>query len=360
VKVLIVHPGVPIYGGAEVVIANLIRYLNEKGISNTYLTTRLNDGMKKALGDTDIIISGNRTGTRVEEVFFLWKGVHAHLSNYDVVNAHNFPAHISVFPSRKPTVWMCNEPPEMFTSLLRKPVEALGRFVARNWIQYTVVSDEVNAEAFKTLYGFRPEIIHYGIDYEFFLEGGGQRDVDNFTILHVGSLTPYKNQLQSIKVVEELAGRIPNIRLVLAGWGQQNYVGSLKKYVEDKRIKDRVVFAGNLAREEVRNLYHTCDVLLHPIGPQGGWLTPFEALCANLPVVTSREFTASYIIERENIGIVTDNYTVAIWDIYQKPEKYAGIAERGQLWVKDNLGWDKFCEKMVELLFKAAGEKNEL
>lgn len=137
-KVLSVHSGVPIYGGAEMVITRLIHYLNEKGISNTYLTTYLNDGMKRALGDTDIIISENRTEIKVEEVLSLWKGVHAHLPNYDVVNAHNFPAHISVFPSRKPTVWRCNEPPEMFTSLLRKPIETLGIFAARNWVRYTL------------------------------------------------------------------------------------------------------------------------------------------------------------------------------------------------------------------------------
>jgi len=312
--------------------------------------------MRKALGDTDIIISKNRTGTRIEEVLSLWRGVHSCLKDYDVVNAHNFPAHISVFPSRKPTVWMCNEPPEMFSSLVRKPVEAWGRFVARNWIRYAVVSDEVNAEAFETIYGFRPEIIHYGIDYEFFSKGGGRREADKFIVLQVGTLTPFKNQLESIKVVEKLAGRIPNIRLVLAGWGKQNYVDSLKKYIVDKGIEDRVVFTGNLAREEVRDLYHTCDVLLHPIGPQGGWLTPFEALCARTPLVISRGFTGSYLIGKENIGVVTDNYAEVIWDIYQNREKYAEVAERGQSWVKQNLSWDKFGGKMVELLFRAIEE----
>lgn len=47
------------------------------------------------------------------------------------------------------------------------------------------------------------------------------------------------------------------------------------------------------------------------------------------------------------------SFAEAIWDIYQNPEKYAQVAGRGQLWVKDNLGWDKYCGKMVELLFKA-------
>ena len=57
-------------------------------------------------------------------------------------------------------------------------------------------------------------------------------------------------------------------------------------------------------------------------------------------------FIASYFI----------SYAEAIWDIYQNPEKYAEVAERGQLRVKNNLGWDKFCGKMVESLFRPSDD----
>ncbi|MFH1003586.1 MAG: glycosyltransferase family 4 protein [Chloroflexota bacterium] len=352
-RVLIVHPGVPIYGGAEMVIVQLVRYLKRMGIGHSYLTTGLPAGMREALGDTSILISRNRTGTRLNEMAALWRGVHACLGQYDVLNAHNFPAHLALFPARQPAVWMCNEPPEMFSSLVRKPVEALGRFVARNYIRYTVVSDESNARAFEAIYHFRPEIIHYGVDYEFFAAGGGRRDREKFTILQVGTLTPYKNQMASLRAVAELADSIPNIRLVLAGWGQPDYVASLKRYIAERGMEARVVLAGSLNREQVREWYQASDMLLHPIGPQGGWLTPFEALCAGVPVVVSREFNAAYLVQRENLGVVTDDYRQAIWDIYQDRAKYAGVAARGKAWVREHLGWDEYCRRMVALFSRA-------
>jgi len=356
-KVLVVHSNSSIYGGAELVIVRLIQYMNKMDIGNSYLTTRLSATMKEALGDTDIITCGNRIGTRLEEVISLWRGVHSHLGEYDVVSAHNFPSHISIFPSRKPVVWMCNEPPELFSSLARKPIEAFGRYVARKRITSTVVSDEANARIFREIYNYDPEIINYGIDYDFFSEYKKQtNNKTSFIVLHVGTLTPLKNQMASIKTIEALLGRIPDIKLVLAGWGKPDYIALLERYIVDKGLKERVVITGDLDRQKIRELYYTCNVLLQPIGPQGGWLAPFEALCATTPVVTSKEFTASPIIEREEIGIVTGNFAEAILDVYKNPRKHAVIAAKGKIWVRENLGWDNYCVKMIDLLHHAVGE----
>jgi len=114
-----------------------------------------------------------------------------------------------------------------------------------------------------------------------------------------------------------------------------------------------IIFTGPLNRGEIRDLYHACDVFLHPIKPQGGWLAPFEALCAKKPIVVSPEMSASEIIKREKIGIVTDNYPEAIIEIYRNMNKYFEIGERGGEWVKTNLSWDVFCQKNLNIFQKA-------
>jgi len=118
-----------------------------------------------------------------------------------------------------------------------------------------------------------------------------------------------------------------------------------------------VVFTNQINREEVRDLYHACDVLLHPIKPQGGWLSPFEALCAQKLIIVSPEMSASDIIEKEKIGIVTDNYTEAIIKIYKNVDEYANMRERGREWVKNNLNWDTFCQKNLNIFQKASKPK---
>ncbi len=364
-RVLIVNSGMYVYGGAEILIVKLANYMSGKGIKNALLTTSIIPEMANDLKETEIIIQ-KKSNVPHGEMLALNKGIHNNLNNFDIINVHNYPAELSIFPYNKPTVWMCNEPilylmpssPSIASKLMKKLNLTFDRFVVQHYIRKVVVGDEFNAERFKKIYGLYPEIINYGIDYEFFStqDKGKMSDRfnlnNNFVILQVGMLQPFKNQMESIKTIEMLKERIPNIRLVLAGWGLREYEDFLKKYVKEKELEENVIFTGHLDKECLRDLYHTCDVLLHPIKSQGGWLSPFEALCAKMPIVVSPEMTASNIIRREKIGIVTDSYVEAIWDIYNNPEKHHEMSESGKKWVINNLSWEKYSEKMVDLFIK--------
>lgn len=374
-RVLIVNPGIFAYGGAELLIVRLANYMTKRGIENAFLTTTIPPVMEKDLDRTRILIQKvpNIPLGEIRELLALHRGVKNNLDNFDVINVHNYPAELSVYPYDKPVVWMCNEPflylmsfESSLTLKLRTKIKLIfDKYVVRNYIKNVVVADGFNAERFRKIYGFNPEIINYGIDYEFFSCGGrmglsDRFDLDNsFSVLQVGMLQPFKNQMESIRTIEKLKERIPNIKLILAGWGLPAYEELLKKYVREKGLEKNVIFTGHLNKESVRDLYHACDVLLHPIKPQGGWLSPFEALCAGLPIVVSKEMTASDIIRKENIGVVTDNYVEAILEVYNNPEKYKKTAEKGKEWVIKHLSWEKYCEKMVNLFTKVYQERNK-
>lgn len=365
-KVLIVSPGMYIYGGAELVIVRLANYLSGKGIENAILTTSMAGDIKKDLINTKIILSPlskNLPFVTLKEIAALYKGIRKFAKEFDVINVHNYPSEIALFRNNGNTVWMCNEPPEaawagykpsLLSSLIKKPLLAFDRFVVRRFVKKTVVSDEFNRTRFYRIYSVMPKIIHYGIDFEFFsqpLDNAGVKDKwqlhNAFIVLHVGMLTQYKNQLESIKAIEALQDRIPDIKLILAGFGDGGYEAELKNYVNKRGLKDKVIFTGHITRNDVRGLYQTADVLLHPIKSQGGWLAPFEALCSGKIVIVSRDMTAADLIAKDNIGIVTDDFTGAILDVYKDNSKYLRQAQAGKQWVKENLNWDRFCEKMV-------------
>ena len=372
-RVLIVYPKFFIYGGAELVIVKLANYLTKKDIQNAILTTSMLPEIEKDLLETKIIIQEKpRIPFGIlgfKEILALRKGVHNNLNNFDVINVHNYPAELSIFPLYKPTVWMCNEPPEVvlrlslepspFLKLAKRAILKFDKFVVRHYIKNVIVADEFNAKRFEKLYGLKPEIINYGIDYEFFSQGDSEKAKkkyslnNNFIILQVGMLTPFKNQIESIKTIEKLKDKIPHLKLILAGWAEKEYNLKLEKYTREKNLGEYVISTGQLDRGEIRDLYHACDMLLHPIKPQGGWLAPFEALCAKKPIVVSPEMSASEIIKREKIGIVTDNYPEAIIEIYRNMNKYFEIGERGGEWVKTNLSWDVFCQKNLNVFQKA-------
>jgi glycosyltransferase involved in cell wall biosynthesis len=386
-RVLIVHPEIIVYGGAELLIVKLANYMTKKGIENAILTTSITPEVEKDLEGTEIIIQRIKSNIidkilaiPITEILSIHKGIKNNLKDFDVINVHNYPTELSIFLCNKPVIWMCNEPIlyltlEELKSSLHKTISRIlldtrskftlrtllefEKFVVRNYVRYVCVSDEFNAERFKKIFGFKPEVINYGIDYEFFAKGDENKILneldlsDSFILLQVGWIQPFKNQMESIRTIEKLKEKIPNIKLILAGFEERGYKMMLEKYIKEKGLEQNVIFTGHLGRERVRDLYHACDVLLHPIKSQGGWLAPFEALCAKKPIVVSTEMTASDIIKRERIGIVTDNFAEAIWDIYNNPDKYNEIAERGQAWMRENLSWDKFCERMVDVFYKA-------
>lgn len=378
-RVLIVYPKMELYGGAELLVVRFANYLTKHKVHNALLTTNILSEIERDVTGTDIIKYPSRPikgilkpMNLIKSIWSLHKGVCKNINDFDVINVHNYPAELSVCPVRKPIVWMCNEPPEVHVEFgaerkhtLRRLVigSILGfeKHVVRKYIRNVVVADEFNAKRFKKIYGIDPHIINYGVDYNYFsdykqksVEGNGSH---SFTVLHVGMLTPQKGQIESLRAIDKLKDQIPGIRLILAGFGQGQYLSTLKEFIRTRNLEEIVFFEGHVGREHIRELYHASDVLLHPIGPQGGWLAPFEAVASKMPIVVSKEMTASELIKEKNLGVVTDDFADAVLDIYKNRSKYDKMAVERAEWVRDNLSWDNFCEKMLGVFHRAINER---
>ena len=292
-NVLMVHHDKGIYGGAEEVVRQLADYLDNR--------------WHKVM----IVYESNPV--------VLWGKAQQWVRWADVINVHNFPATLAVCPSDKPIVWMCNEPPELFTNWWRKPIEAFNRCWARR--MKVVVADKFNADRFESIYKVKPTIIPYGVDYSFWSQG--ERNENGFTLLQVGHPELFD---KGIEVFYKVREHIPKARLI-------QMMGA--------------------THEQIRGMYHTASVLIHPIGNQGGWLVPFEAMCAGLPVVVSSEFTGADMIRDNGLGCVTKDIALSI-----SHETYKVInTGRVKHWVRDNLTWQRFGEKMVKVFEEAISER---
>lgn len=359
-KTFIIQPDMRLYGGAEILIVRLANYLIKKGVDVEILTLSIDDRIKNDLNKNIKIVTIFKKYFNKNYLYYLGLAkLKRYLrNNYEnincVANPHNFPAEYLPIPFAKNIVWMCNEPPMpiYFYNTLLSKFKILDRFLVRKYIKYSIVSDDFNAERFEKIYGIKPKIINYGIDYEFFSHGS-RKKMREFILIQVGTITPLKNQIESVKVVEKLKSKIPNIKLLLVGWAEEKYEKFLMNYIKKKKLEKYIEFTGNLDREKVRELYKISDVAIFPVKSQGGWLSPFEALSSGVPIIVSRELTCKDIIIKNDLGIVTNNFSDAVLKIYENKKLYERKVRKARTWIKKNLSWDNFSKKMLEVFEEA-------
>jgi glycosyltransferase involved in cell wall biosynthesis len=371
-----------LYGGAEILIKEFSSHLTAMGIKNLVVTLNLSEEVKKACAGIDIVFPKKefpyefRSASLksalgiMDEINHLHGLVKKHAPDFDVINCHNFPASWVCGRLGKPVVWMCNEIPDFYNnpkpSLLVRAVRRAGiiidRFIVNRDIDEIICADELNAGHARARYGRIPHIVPYGVDYEFFSSKGGPGEWEklsqSFLLVQVGMLTLEKNQIKSIQAVESLKSRIPGLKLVLAGTEKGLYAGQLREYVREHGLQDRVIFAGQLSKIQVRELYRACKIALFPVKLQGGWLAPFEALSAGKPIIVSSTMGASAIIKKESLGYVEDDLVRAISDIHENPGRSQKLAETAAFWVGKNISWRVFTEKLCAIFEQAVKKTN--
>ena len=366
-KVLIVHPRFTVYGGAELVIVELIKYLQSQKVKVGLLTTSsdvdpLIQGFVWGLkAPIKTIVCPNRLGGIKGEIVALANGVRKHAKDYDVINIHNFPATFSIpFTGKKPVVWMCNEP-ELYLYAKEKqylvPFAAMEEGIIRGGVKKVVVADRYNRARLTGGFSIDPdkiEILPYGVDYNFWSQGKRVPHEGGLRLLQVGQVSPFKNQMASLKVVDRLVNsytpivseRIKVEQLFLVGSvADQKYKRRLEEFCNRRNLWPYVTMVRHIDREALREHYYRADYLLHPVKPQGGWLTPFDAICTGLPVIVSSRFTGYETIELNNLGYVVNKTSQAVNLI----RAGVGAPSMAGEWVRWNLTWERYCSGMLKV-----------
>ena len=384
-KVLIVHRYMSYYGGAENVVKELSENLSKNHIENSVITLNSSPELSRLYQELDFIkpkkdlpnifrSTGFLPALGIfRELFWLRKLIKENYKKFDVINIHNFPAEWAVYGINKPIVWMCNEPPDLYSnpnpSLLLELCRFFGiavdRFMVRNFVDEICAADGINAERVLRRYGRRSHIVPYGIDVEVFdAEKNSSETVNSrygleqneFVLLQVGVISPQKNQLESVKALEKLLGTGARARLILAGKEDGPYKAKLDEYINKQGLGGRVIFTGFVDKKSVSGLYHRADICLFPVKEQGGWLAPFEALVCRKPVIVSETMGAAELIKENSFGIVTDDFPGAVVAMKNDIAKYKAAAERASGWVRENLTWKNYTNKMTEVFGLAQKE----
>ena len=113
-------------------------------------------------------------------------------------------------------------------------------------------------------------------------------------LLFTGVLEPKKNLLRLIEAFHLLKTQInplKDLKLVLVGgtgWGYAGAGENLSRLIEQRELKEEVIFTGYVPDEDLPYLYNGAELFVFPSLYEGFGLPVLEAMACGTPVVTSK------------------------------------------------------------------------
>lgn len=172
---------------------------------------------------------------------------------------------------------------------------------------------------------------------------------DKVVVLFVGNLQPFKGLHILIDAIAEIRDENIVLLVVGGGYGEAQY----KAQARDKRIEDRVIFAGPKSPDEDLPLYYNlCDFLALPSTHSESFgLVVVEAMASGKPAIVSSLPGPSQLINNGTDGLVVK--TGDRVDLKSKIEYLAGNAKIRQDMgtiarekVLNNYTWDRIGDEL--------------
>jgi glycosyltransferase involved in cell wall biosynthesis len=154
----------------------------------------------------------------------------------------------------------------------------------------------------------RVEYVYNGIDLRPYAHRAERHEVrrelgvglQDLVMIQVARLDYLKDHATAIRMLQRVASRRPDARLVLVGEGPER--AKIEQEVYQRGVSERVHFLG--LRADVPRLLRAADVLVLTSISEGIPLTLIEAGAAGLPVVSTDVGGVGEVIERDVTGLL--------------------------------------------------------
>lgn len=186
----------------------------------------------------------------------------------------------------------------------------LSRLCVKAFDQTLAVSEAVKskyqAESKKVI------VLYNGLDPNLFFEDQNLREIfrsekqirpERIVIGLAGTIEPRKGQLALINVFHKIQKQFPEIYLVLAGSGSEDYPEYVNQVFSGVKINNNIKFLGKI--EDMLSYYNGCDIIVNNSNSEGSeplGTTIYEAMACKRIVVASKTGGSPEIIDNEVDG----------------------------------------------------------
>jgi phosphatidylinositol alpha-1,6-mannosyltransferase len=176
-------------------------------------------------------------------------------------------------------------------------------------------------------------------------------------LLSVGRLQRRKGHDIAIQAIATLRTRLPNLRYVIAGDGEER--SRLERLAADLNVQDRVFFAGIVSDADLPAFYAACDIFLLPNRVDEGDIEGFgivflEAAASGKPVIGGNNGGVPEAVDRDVTGLLVDGADVwavaaAIADLATSEERRGRMGLAGRVRAHGSFSWQRAAAAVSEL-----------
>jgi D-inositol-3-phosphate glycosyltransferase len=271
---------------------------------------------------------------------------------------------------------MCNDVPDFYQKAIRPRSIKSALSMPLYWFYYLydraqnrkidltmLLSNWVETE-YKAVYSGPTQVVRSGADPDRFAPGGDRAKIRSrfgfsegeFVLLWLGIFMPHRHLEDAIEAVARSTSNGLKVKLLLAGSDRSypDYLRSLKQLALSRGLKDKVIFSGKVADEEIRDFYAACDAFLFPNDKQTWGLVVLEAMaCGCLTIVSTGAGVHEVLTDGENSILFPPRDTAALtqkisW-LLNSPQGRGRIASNGMKLVRERYNWDRFADQIEAL-----------
>ena len=169
-------------------------------------------------------------------------------------------------------------------------------------------------------------------------------------LLQVGTLNPQKNPRVSLAVLERLRAKGIDTKLTFVGDGPER-VG-LEKKCRRLNLESYAVFTGYVENKDLGHYYKKCDLVLMPGTRETFSTVPLEALIYAKPSIISDDSGLTEVLSEYCMFVkpTVGNVYRKILDFIKNGKKYELRGQKGRVWIKKNLTWERYAKDFLSTL----------
>ena len=179
-------------------------------------------------------------------------------------------------------------------------------------------------------------------------------------LLYIGRLEERRNILFLLDVFHKVVEKNDDIRLVLIGKGDKDYVDSCWEKVDQLKLRDKIFYSPQLEQKFVKEMYQCCDMFLLPTRYEIFGMVLLEAMYFGIPVLTTFNGGSCTLINDDVNGFILeeldpDKWADRICSLLDQPEHLAEVAGKASDTIAKNYTWDALAPRFLELYRKRTG-----